>query len=74
MMALLRHLKALKGGLLDPRGSLANEVATILCYRASNVGSFSHRRDSPVLVSIYSGNGGNHEYNSLSKSTIHKHT
>jgi len=71
IMILLRYLKALKDGLLDPRGSLANEVP---CHDIEKTNQcwlpFTYK-----MVSIYtSKNVTNHKYNCFSKTNIHKHT
>jgi len=70
IMVLLRYLKALKDGLLDPRGSLVNEVWSLAIEQTNQ----SWIPCTNKMVSMYIGNGGNHEYNCFSKTTVHKHT
>jgi len=62
-------LKASKDGLLGPRGSLANEVP----FHAMEQANQYQLPFTNEMISTYTGNGGNHEYNCLSKTTLHKH-
>jgi len=66
----VKVFEALKDGLLDLRGSLVNEVQ----YCAIEQANQCQLPFTTKMVSIYTGNGGNHEYNCLSKTTIHKYT
>jgi len=69
-MVLFRYLKAPKDGLLDPRGSLANEIPSCTIEQANHVGSLSQMRWCPyILVMVVITN----TTVQLSKTTIHKH-
>jgi len=59
-MVLLRYLKVPKDVLLDPRGSLANEVQSCVIQQANQCWlPFTNE-----MMPIYIGNGGNCKYNS----------
>jgi len=65
----VKVLESSKEWITDPRGSLANEIPSCTKEQAN-------QRWLPFtneMVSIHTGNGGNHEYNCPSKTTIHKH-
>jgi len=58
----VKVLKNSEDGLLDPRGSLANEVPSHAIQQASQSMSAPFDPFTNEMASIYTGNGGNHEY------------